>query len=110
MSPWTRNSYTSSSLISLPSRRSPIVRIEPLGPGPPAAATADRIVDWLAMVYVPGRCAGPTTNTFKPRSRPSVTLRLKFVYTRPIWARRWRSMSAALMPATLKLPTLGRLI
>ena len=67
-------------------------------------------VDWLGSVYTPGHCAGPTTNTRTPRNCPRVMLRLKLVNSRPICARRCFSSSAALTPATLKLPTLGRWI
>ena len=69
----------SSSETTRPSRRNCTLRIEPLGAGPPATTTADSTVDWLASVYTPGRCAGPTTNTLTPRSWPSETLRLKLL-------------------------------
>ena len=68
--------------MTLPSRRSRILRIDPDGLGPPAATTADSIVDWLDSVTTPGRCAGPTTNTRRPRSWPSETERLKLVNSR----------------------------
>ena len=59
--------------MTLPSRRSRILRIEPDGLGPPAATTAESSVDWLDKVITPGRCAGPTTKTRRPRSWPSET-------------------------------------
>ena len=92
-----------------PSRRSRILRIDPDGLGPPALTIAESSVDWLDSVTTPGRCAGPTMNTRSPRSWPSETERSKLVNRRPICARRFRSRSAALTPATLKLPTFGRL-
>ena len=40
--------------MTLPSRRSRILRIEPFEAGPPAATTADSSVDWLDSVYDAG--------------------------------------------------------
>ena len=40
--------------MTLPSRRSRILRIEPDGLGPPAATTAESSVDWLDSVITPG--------------------------------------------------------
>ena len=79
LSPWTRKSYRSSSDTVRPSRLSVSLRIEPFGAGPPAATSADSIVDWLGKVYTPGRSAGPTTNTLTARNWPSDALRLKLV-------------------------------
>ena len=40
----------SSSETTAPLRRNSTLRIDPLGPGPPAATTADNSVDWLVTV------------------------------------------------------------
>jgi hypothetical protein len=79
--------------------------LTPMGSAPPAETTAETIVDWLDSVTMPGRCAGTTTNTRRPRSWQSETVGSKGAG--PICGSRLRSRSAALTPATLKLPTLG---
>src|SRR5215467_9082348 len=87
-----------------------MLRIDPRVEGPPDANTAVTSVESELTVYVPGRFAWPTTNTWIERSLPSVAVSWKLRNVRPNTVLRYAGRSLAFTPATLITPTLGTLI